>query len=533
MKKLYTVIAVLFMAAAFFAVTVNPSLDGRAMVADRGIFPSGNYGKAPGYLPGDTVIVTNHSTGFAIEVMILSTFDASEGIAILLSPEAAEKLNIDKGKDVYVKIQKKQANPFEKVITAAANEGGKDITVDPDSNPSKIFEDSPELLQFINDSRVAAETVSPKVIEIMPEQKTELAQAVPEIETPEVIIPSSETLSAIDPVEENPVIEEIAEIENQPVEEIAEITSEPIEDVAVIEPAVEEVYKEPVVEEVYKEPSDDEIVPLYEEPVEITQQEDVPDEETVLETTEEVSVHEEEILEEIAEDESQIIEEVVETESDGIEEVAVIDPINEVPAEEVVEELAQPVVDEIVPVLEESVDIAEEDLPPAEDSPIIVDEPEVVIETAESRNIYEEIVNGLGDEIPELVPTIENPPQVAETVKAVKEEAIIIEPKPVETPVVQLEEKAGEKGIAKYSNLLKKAEALEKNKYYIQIATLREVESIDTVIASYGSKYPLNLILVDAKYQVLVGPFTDDEYAVIFERFRQKEFKDAFVKKIK
>lgn len=523
MKKLYTVIAVLFMAAAFFAVTVNPSLDGRAMVADRGIFPSGNYGKAPGYLPGDTVIVTNHSTGFAIEVMILSTFDASEGIAILLSPEAAEKLNIDKGKDVYVKIQKKQANPFEKVITAAANEGGKDITVDPDSNPSKIFEDSPELLQFINDSRVAAETVSPKVIEIIPEQKTELAQAVPEIETPEVIIPSSETLSAIDPVEKNPVIEEIAEIENQPVEEIAEITSEPIKDVAVIEPLVEEVYTEPL---------DDEIVPLYEEPVEITQQEVVSTEEPeeiLPETIEEVSVHEEEILEEIAEGESQTIEEVVETESDDIEEVAVIDPINEEPAEE----LAQPVVDEIVPVLEDSVEIAEEDFPPVEDSPIIVDEPEVVIETAESRNIYEEIVNGLGDEIPELVPTIENPPQVAETVKAVKEEAIIIEPKPVETPVVQLEEKAGEKGIAKYSNLLKKAEALEKNKYYIQIATLREVESIDTVIASYGSKYPLNLILVDSKYQVLVGPFTDDEYAVIFERFRQKEFKDAFVKKIK
>jgi dihydrofolate reductase len=206
MKKISALIAILFAAVALCAVTVNPSLDGRAVVADRGVFPSGNYGKAPGYLPGDTVIVTNHSTGFQLEVMILSTSDASEGIAILLSPEAAEKLNIVRGKDVYVKIQKKQAIPFEKVLTSSDTETGKDIAGDPDKNPSKILEDSPELLQFLKDSKTASENESPKVIEIVPEENTETPQETP---VEEIAAESNDEAENADSVEaESPVLAE-------------------------------------------------------------------------------------------------------------------------------------------------------------------------------------------------------------------------------------------------------------------------------------------------------------------------------------
>ena len=98
MKKLSFLVALVITCSLVFAFSVNPSMDGRAVVADNGVFPPGGYyGRAPGYLPGDTVIVTNHSNGFSIDVLILGSYDAYEGIAILLSPEAADKLQIQKG----------------------------------------------------------------------------------------------------------------------------------------------------------------------------------------------------------------------------------------------------------------------------------------------------------------------------------------------------------------------------------------------------------------------------------------------------
>ena len=101
MKKSLCYVLIALLSCTVFALSVNPSMDGRAVVADNGVFPPGGYyGRAPGYLPGDTVIVTNHTNGFSIDVLILGSYDAYEGIAILLSPEAAEKLQIVKKKIV-------------------------------------------------------------------------------------------------------------------------------------------------------------------------------------------------------------------------------------------------------------------------------------------------------------------------------------------------------------------------------------------------------------------------------------------------
>ena len=62
MKKLSFLVALVITCSLVFAFSVNPSMDGSAVVADNGVFPPGGYyGRAPGYLPGDTVIVTNHS----------------------------------------------------------------------------------------------------------------------------------------------------------------------------------------------------------------------------------------------------------------------------------------------------------------------------------------------------------------------------------------------------------------------------------------------------------------------------------------
>ena len=117
MKRLSCFAVLVVFCLSIFAISVNPSMDGRAVVADAGVFPPGGYyGRAPGYLPGDTVVVTNHNNGFSIDVLILGTYDAYEGIAILLSPEAADKLQIVKGKDVYVKVQKKQPISYEEAV---------------------------------------------------------------------------------------------------------------------------------------------------------------------------------------------------------------------------------------------------------------------------------------------------------------------------------------------------------------------------------------------------------------------------------
>ena len=122
MKKSLCYVLIALLSCTVFALSVNPSMDGRAVVADNGVFPPGGYyGRAPGYLPGDTVIVTNHTNGFSIDVLILGSYDAYEGIAILLSPEAAEKLQIVKGKDVYVKVQKKQPIPYEEAVATSRN----------------------------------------------------------------------------------------------------------------------------------------------------------------------------------------------------------------------------------------------------------------------------------------------------------------------------------------------------------------------------------------------------------------------------
>ena len=66
MKKIVLALAALF-AAAFFLWAESPSLDGRALVADEGIFPRGLFAKTVGYLPGDSISVTNPANGERVD----------------------------------------------------------------------------------------------------------------------------------------------------------------------------------------------------------------------------------------------------------------------------------------------------------------------------------------------------------------------------------------------------------------------------------------------------------------------------------
>lgn len=105
-RFIFLLLIISFVATMTFA-TSKPSLDGRAVVADEGVLPVGLFAKTVGYLPGDSVSVTNPSTGITINVLILGSIDPSAGVAILLSPEAADKLFITPNSNTQVKITKR------------------------------------------------------------------------------------------------------------------------------------------------------------------------------------------------------------------------------------------------------------------------------------------------------------------------------------------------------------------------------------------------------------------------------------------
>ena len=101
------------------------------------------------------------------------------------------------------------------------------------------------------------------------------------------------------------------------------------------------------------------------------------------------------------------------------------------------------------------------------------------------------------------------------------------EKKPVEIKPAPQKDKAPTKDIEKR---LRKESELDRSRYYIQIATLSETSSAQSLIDKYG-KYPLVMIQNSrGAYRVLVGPLSVDEYGMILERFKGYGYKDAFVK---
>ncbi len=100
--KLAMVVAGTFMLASF-----SPSLDGRAVVVDEGVMPSGLFAKTVGYLPGDVISVSNAAGNGSVDLLVIGALDASEGVAIMLTPEAAKAVGIEKDSNSIVKITKR------------------------------------------------------------------------------------------------------------------------------------------------------------------------------------------------------------------------------------------------------------------------------------------------------------------------------------------------------------------------------------------------------------------------------------------
>ena len=412
MKRLSCFAVLLVFCFSIFAISVNPSMDGRAVVADSGVFPPGGYyGRAPGYLPGDTVVVTNHNNGFSIDVLILGTYDAYEGIAILLSPEAADKLQIVKGKDVYVKVQKKQPISYEEAVATSRNkkiEEKQALDTDKDSSVlpgqteqlvndviasktnSEIFEDEILPLEDLETLETEVEISEPVFTEVAEVENFET-----EIESDEII--STEELSQVE--EELYIPEEEVEVVEIPQEEIEDQASE-VAEVEITEPVLTEVAE---VENFETEIESDEIIST-EELAQVEEETFILEEEVEVAEIPQEEIIEEEIelaeLEELAEPEEFIESEAIDSPVfEVVEEIPEVEeePVMEVAEELPVEDLEEVVLDDIqnedfdetdfidTPVESEIAEVPEEVLPEEE---ILVEE--VTEEIAELEDSIEE-----------------------------------------------------------------------------------------------------------------------------------------------
>lgn len=465
MKKIL-IFAGIFILSGLLFTGFSPSVDGRAVVAEKGELPSGLFGKTVGYLPGDSVSVVNPANGKTVDILVLGSLDPSQGVAILLSPEAAAELNIEKNVNNLVKLTKRTGKLDEQVYGRA--------TIAKDEMAEKpLFEETSENAE----APVAMEAAGV-------EQPVELPVESETFESSPIAIP--------------------AEIES----EVASSDAEPVESEL---PAA---------------------VALAEENEELPASEPVEDAEMqVSEIAAEPETAEPESVEVAAESDS---EPAIEAES--------------------VEETEEPVA--VAKEIEnEKIDgsefLDEEYSESAEFGTIVSDEPELEFldqekiaenESLENAETYAPIV---------LVPASENPPAVLEKSEelALAETESLSADVSAETDlkndeVIQLEVKVSENTIEDTADKEKNAldafivpslSDLQKGKYYVQIAMMNDEENIVSLLNTYRTNYPMVAVPLSNKkgYQIMVGPLERDEYGSVRQKFKERGFKDCFLRKIK
>src|SRR5574344_1790388 len=197
----------------------SPSLDGRAVVVDDGVFPQGLFAKTVGYLPGDTISVTNIAGDKTIDILVIGALDASEGVAIMLSPEAATAIGINRDANNIVKITKRSGQD-ERVFGSAVIAKESDIGV----NETPIEESAPSSEVVADTTKNEAETVSTNPVE----QATETPVAVAETEaaTQAVVAetPTEETAVAEEAISDAVVTEEVVDSNIEPLSDSADET---------------------------------------------------------------------------------------------------------------------------------------------------------------------------------------------------------------------------------------------------------------------------------------------------------------------
>lgn len=519
MKKFLSGILFLLISVFIFADS-SASVEGVIEVAGKDELPAGYFGKAAGYLPGDSVSITNPNTGITLQILNLGTLDASGGIAILISEESAKSLGIERNSGVKVKLAPRSgyfdetvsgnAVLDEKTLPAAKEEPVSDVSAEP------AVQAGPEAAsQPAENAAVSVEPAAPVAVAGVPliadtedsaeEENAEVAAVEDEAETPvdeidsedETDFSDEEKLSA-EPVEEEVSADDEPSVEEQtepviveapaPTEE-CEVPEEPYEDYESVEDGFLES-KEAVEQPSPAEESEVEAVTV-EEPDPIEEEtEDLPEEENAeLVIVEEPQEEEPETpTEDETEEEAVTVEEPSPIEEDSAAEENQMEEVSE-PEEVVAEPNAEPEAQSSGE--SESSDYAPIVLVPSEP-----ESPE-----------------------PPVDASIENEPIEIVPVESVPEEKTA-EPEPLQT----------EYPVSIQDYVVSSESALASNCYYIQIATMGNIKNIENILVKY-SKYPVSLIPAGKNYRVLVGPLSVDEYGAVLAKFKNAGFKDAFVRK--
>ena len=514
-QKTITKIAASVLFLLLFVSSSKPSLDGRAVVAAQGELPPGLYVKSAAFLPGDTVLITNPAAKVSIEALVFASFSASDGIAVVLSPEAAKLLFIERGSNSIVQVTK--------------NGGDMELSV-----LSKAYDALPL------SEEPAVEAVG-AIEDVQPDRPAEVA------ETDEVPAESASEKSELaeqgtEEVEQ-PQIAESDEVLPEPDEAPAEVAAAPVAEEDSAEPEIpadiEDKNEETALAEA--QPAEAEEAPAEEVPAEIAAADEVPAEskevtEDIVEVAAAPAAEEDSAEPEIPADIEDKNEETALAEAQPAE-------AEEAPAEEVPVEVAEA---EGAPAEEVPAEIAAADEVPAESEEVTheaeepVNEPNVLITAEDNPPEHDE---SLFDEpivetaVADDTDNTETLPDYFAHVQEVPQE-VSAEPVPVETPHTKAIDSnafaARNENLERY--IIQNVREFGKGTYCIQLATYKDPANIAGFIEKYADKYPVRLASserISGAYQVLIGPLNKDEYPVVLKRFVAWGFKDAFLREIR
>ena len=534
------------LATALMLASFSPSLDGRAVVVDRGVFPQGLFAKTVGYLPGDIISVANITGDSTVDLLVIGALDPSDGIAIMLSPEAADAVGISKDDNNVVKITKRNGqnervygtaviakqNPASEASALELDIAEEDFDEsEDDTSPAPAVEDAneifddeeisaaqdepepePEIEEFEEDDfdAATADEYEPFEEESVEEQLEAEPSADAFEEFYEEEVPSDNAFDEDDKIEKVVVVvvDEITALPGQTATERVEADEfEDFDEEDVAEELVSDDETEtPVEEEADASNEPKEMVIIIEESLPPAPEDTAADEGDDWESVipEEVWAEEESAGESVAD----ITEEIPAEEpydEDAIEEIAESTATYE-------EESVEDEIDEVYEVIEET------DYDDYEDEDYDYDDYD------DEEEEYDAIV---------LVPVAPEPPTPVVRPEP-EQEARPSAPVPPAPAADESEShEMTDSGYGKY--LVNSLDDLQSGAYYIQIATLTVDEHIMNIVTKYSANYPITIVPLSsgARKQVLIGPLSMDEYAVVLERFKSYGYKDAFLRKIK
>ena len=345
----------------------SPSLDGRAVVVEDGVFPQGLFAKTVGYLPGDTISVTNVAGDSSVDLLVIGSLDPSEGVAIMLTPEAAAAIGIDKSENNIVKITKRSGLD-ERVYGNAIITKSDELPID-----QNIQEESKEIVEDEYDVEYNPADYHEEYVEDEESEEDEYDVEYNPADYHEEYVEDEE-------LEEEFVSDE--ELEDFVTEEFVEdeALEDELEANPVDEEIIEQVTEEIIEEEMLEDFEESEEVPAEEITEEKLESEEVPVEQEFVETDELDNLEEESNIEEVIEEDFAESDEIVEEEYEAI----VLVPVESNP-----------------PVVEAD-----------EEEVVLVEELESIVAVEEDTNEIEAV-----EEISEAISLPEEPVKVVEEIK--------------------------------------------------------------------------------------------------------------------